>query len=1268
MKGNIQKIISNLLYVWNNFYVSKYFNRFFDDYFWKKEDSELKKYIFDDEYYKWEITDVDKCDYLELETKKFLSIQFFLLKNIVNYSEKKSLSIYFDLKWIWYLIWLLDFFELYINTNELWWLEWNNFDIKIYVKDKEYKEIINYWKSKNFDNIFNKINFLEEGWYPNSRLSINIKESSSYDIWLIDNSVDPKKDKENLSKISEIYLLESRSPNLWYPDYSMWDYRTVFAKKPTRTNLRYFMYRYFWEKTETWSKFDRFSEERQDSVNLLEIFDEDLKKAHTINRWKYIEERWWQYEILASILTRNSTLWIMSTWGWKSLMYQLSSILLSWTVIVVSPLKSLMEDQYANMKNFGFENLSARIHGWLSDDEKETQLRKMKSWFLKLLYVAPERFQIEKDVKNILDNYLNNISIFAVDEAHCLSEWWHDFRFSYLNLWFFVENLKEARSSKDKIPVLALTATASPMAKRDIINFLWIERYIEESSINRPNISMEIVPVNNWNDKRWVLLNYMTNKMDNILENVSEHESKWRPFYWIYDQDEEWKFKRWWLVFTIYWPVKSKRNAASISSTAFDIYKFLTRNIDYHKDDFMFYFSETPDELEYYSCPDCWSENIFFTPWKAYVLYCNDCEEFCGFLPKWEDWVWRKNCHCKWEFRRWIDKKYSWVCWWCNDCCTVFWEYDIKRNKIENRFLWDMSWDDEKKKRQLWEKQRMLIQDAFKKNDLAALVSTKWFWMWIDKPNISFVIHYVLSSSLEQYYQEIWRAWRNKEHAHSVVLFAWPCKECINETNNFSGREMPACLKSNRWLKYMQCPYNGHPICDLARQLTMITSPIICPDWTTFLDKVLLDYNWNSNILIPWDYLTIKDFLLSKVQSWFTSPLTEFWQVFLFYKENVYGEEWEIEVKTIWDFIEEKLVYRLLCMWIISKYYKDYKSQKFKLFLTWINPMNFKDEVFAFLNSKVEETNIDILQTEDKLIIKNACWSNRDLGLFAESLYVLIKKIYEKVETGRLQQLIHLYNSIQLSLNDNWGKSTCFRWEILKRLLWTMNQEDIWDGCWFCSWCCKDAEHYKVFRWNLAIDNKLKNINDIFKRKMMWEEISSNDEKLLREYTKKDMWKKKFQDKLDALLNESWDENSVVNVWNLFSEVKKKWYEISWAVEKELDSWNSWLNVLLLDAFIKIKSNIEFAKQDISRIISNYFSQQNLDIIKAIFNLYWSDDDINDTIWVFYDELTDKLNETDDEGTINIINEVRDEYLKVKMWEDNYIKAKKLIKLFNKSK
>ena len=96
MYNNLQKIINNLLFVWNNFFVSKYFNRFFDDYFWNLSEDIKRKYVFEDEYNDSEITHEDKWIYLENETKKFLSMQKFLLNRLPDIWNKSELNIYFD--------------------------------------------------------------------------------------------------------------------------------------------------------------------------------------------------------------------------------------------------------------------------------------------------------------------------------------------------------------------------------------------------------------------------------------------------------------------------------------------------------------------------------------------------------------------------------------------------------------------------------------------------------------------------------------------------------------------------------------------------------------------------------------------------------------------------------------------------------------------------------------------------------------------------------------------------------------------------------------------------------------------------------------------------------------------------------------------------------------------------------------------------------------------------------------------------------------------
>lgn len=561
----------------------------------------------------------------------------------------------------------------------------------------------------------------------------------------------------------------------------------------------------------------------------------------------------------------------------------------------------------------------------------------------------------------------------------------------------------------------------------------------------------------------------------------------------------------------------------------------------------------------------------------------------------------------------------------------------------------------------------MTIQESFKKNDLAALVSTKWFWMWIDKPNINFVIHYILSSSLEQYYQEIWRAGRNKEHSHSVILFNWPCEQCLRETNHFDSLEkLPQCLDSGDGVQWNKCPINKNPLCDIWRQLLMIKKPIFCKEENKFLDEFLTDYNWNNYQEIHKSenkLVSLQDFLLDKnnLKAWFTTVLTEFWQVFIFYKKYIYSShEKVIQIPTQEDFCEQKLIYRLLCMWIIEKYFLDFKSNRFKVYLSGISSTELKNKVTDFLERKVEKISNNILTIEDEYIIKNASWSDINLKYFSEALYILIKKVYEKIETWRFNQFIHLYKSIQRATEQN----KCFRWEILNRLLWITNVNDT-SSCWFCSWCVKDAEHYHVTRWNLPHDKELKKVNSVLKKRLKWENLSKDEESFLKERTKKDIWMIRFRDKLDTLLSSLWDENSIVDVVNVFKEAKDNKLNISWNVERVLDTWNSWLNVLLLDSCLKVKDQFWLAKQNINKIISNHMNINSINIISSIVEQYWTDDVYNSVVDTFYDELSEQIPSVDDEKLLDKINGIRDLYLLKKLWDDNYLKVKNIIRLFH---
>ena len=189
-----------------------------------------------------------------------------------------------------------------------------------------------------------------------------------------------------------------------------------------------------------------------------------------------------QKEIVENISQKKDTFVLMPTWAWKSICYQVPAINFEWLTIVVSPLISLMKDQVdtlkANWVSAEFLNSS------ISQDEVFEIQNKLKKNEIKLLYVAPERLALWS-----FQEFLKwlKISLFAVDEAHCISEWWHDFRPDY-------KILKNLKNWYPEIPIIALTATATDKVKKDIVKQLQIENAkVFVSSFERKNLKMKVI-------------------------------------------------------------------------------------------------------------------------------------------------------------------------------------------------------------------------------------------------------------------------------------------------------------------------------------------------------------------------------------------------------------------------------------------------------------------------------------------------------------------------------------------------------------------------------------------------------------------------------------------------------------------------------------------------------------------------------------------------------------------------------------------------------
>ena len=193
-----------------------------------------------------------------------------------------------------------------------------------------------------------------------------------------------------------------------------------------------------------------------------------------------------QEAIIQSVLKGRNTFVIMPTGGGKSLCYQLPALMMEGTAIVVSPLIALMKNQVDALRGFSEEEGVAHFLNSSLTRNETLQVRKdITDGRTKILYVAPESLT-KKENTEFLRNI--KISFFAIDEAHCISEWGHDFRPEYRRLRTIFDEI-------DRVPMIALTATATEKVQEDILKNLDIPNAtVYKASFNRPNLNYEIRP------------------------------------------------------------------------------------------------------------------------------------------------------------------------------------------------------------------------------------------------------------------------------------------------------------------------------------------------------------------------------------------------------------------------------------------------------------------------------------------------------------------------------------------------------------------------------------------------------------------------------------------------------------------------------------------------------------------------------------------------------------------------------------------------------
>jgi ATP-dependent DNA helicase RecQ len=190
-----------------------------------------------------------------------------------------------------------------------------------------------------------------------------------------------------------------------------------------------------------------------------------------------------QEEIITNIINRKDTFVLMPTGAGKSLCYQMPALVGQGTTIVVSPLISLMKDQVDSLRQNGIA--AAYLNSSISKKEQDEIVSQLLTNKLTLLYVAPERLMLESFLELL---YKTTVNFFAIDEAHCISEWGHDFRPEY-------KQLKKLRELFPEIPIIALTATATERVRDDIIKSLSLKKATTfTASFNRPNLQYAVYP------------------------------------------------------------------------------------------------------------------------------------------------------------------------------------------------------------------------------------------------------------------------------------------------------------------------------------------------------------------------------------------------------------------------------------------------------------------------------------------------------------------------------------------------------------------------------------------------------------------------------------------------------------------------------------------------------------------------------------------------------------------------------------------------------
>jgi len=265
-------------------------------------------------------------------------------------------------------------------------------------------------------------------------------------------------------------------------------------------------------------------------ILVTQLRQKPLEILHSVFGYSSFRDK--QAEIIDHIINGKDALILMPTGGGKSLCYQIPALCLPGIAVIVSPLIALMQDQVESLKQLGIR--ASVLNSTLSARESSEVEEKMRNGELDIVYVSPERLNTESFLNNIEQCQL---SLFAIDEAHCVSQWGHDFRPEYLEF----SKLKERFPL---VPRIALTATADELTRQDIVKHLGLEKgRIFISSFDRPNIRYRVIAKDNEKKQLLTFLNdehkgdsgivycISRNKVMEVTKYLNEHGYNALPYH-----------------------------------------------------------------------------------------------------------------------------------------------------------------------------------------------------------------------------------------------------------------------------------------------------------------------------------------------------------------------------------------------------------------------------------------------------------------------------------------------------------------------------------------------------------------------------------------------------------------------------------------------------------------------------------------------------------------------------------------------------------------